>query len=115
MLRHTRLKTIYSSAILHTTADEVELNAFYDQLEESIHKEMSFYEFVVGDFNPGLGDAQEDKFGIGRFGMGDKNENGNRLAALLSAARLFHGNPFFQKKNIVGGHGCLETVQLMLN
>ncbi|KAE9412721.1 hypothetical protein Angca_010143, partial [Angiostrongylus cantonensis] len=26
------------------------------------------------------------------------NENGNRFAGLLSAARLFHGNSFFQKK-----------------
>ncbi|KAE9412712.1 hypothetical protein Angca_003795, partial [Angiostrongylus cantonensis] len=26
------------------------------------------------------------------------NENGNRLAGLLSAARLFHGNSFFKKK-----------------
>ncbi|XGW33511.1 hypothetical protein V3C99_017713, partial [Haemonchus contortus] len=25
--------------------------AFYDQLEEIIHNEKSFYKFVVGDFN----------------------------------------------------------------
>ncbi|XGW34402.1 hypothetical protein V3C99_018346 [Haemonchus contortus] len=27
-----------------------------------------------------------------------RNENGNRLAGLLSAVRLFHGNSFFQKE-----------------
>uniref|UniRef100_A0A7I4Y8T5 Reverse transcriptase domain-containing protein n=1 Tax=Haemonchus contortus TaxID=6289 RepID=A0A7I4Y8T5_HAECO len=99
-LRHTHMKTIsivncYSP---HSTADEEELDAFYDQLEEIIHNEKSFYKFVVGDFNARLGEAREEEFRIGRFGMGDRNENGNRLAGLLSAARLFHGNSFFQKK-----------------
>ncbi|XGW11810.1 hypothetical protein V3C99_012907 [Haemonchus contortus] len=99
-LRHTHMKTIsivncYSP---HSTADEEELDAFYDQLEENIHNEKSFYKFIVGDFNARLGGAREEEFRIGKFGMGDRNENGNRLAGLLSAARLFHGNSFSQKK-----------------
>ncbi|KAK6734703.1 hypothetical protein RB195_018102 [Necator americanus] len=39
------------------------------------------------------------EYRIGRFGVGDRNENGNRLAGLLSAARLFHGNSVFMKKD----------------
>ena len=52
-LRPPRQKTIsiincYSPT---SAADERELDAFYEELEEAIHNEISFYKFVVGDFN----------------------------------------------------------------
>ncbi|KAK6760861.1 hypothetical protein RB195_022072 [Necator americanus] len=81
-----------------SAADDSELDAFYEELEEVVHNEKSFYKFVVGDFNAKLGKATEGEYRIGRFGLGDRNENGNRLAGLLSAARLFHGNSLFMKK-----------------
>ncbi|KAK6760200.1 hypothetical protein RB195_021624 [Necator americanus] len=80
-------------------ADDSELDAFYEELEEVVHNEKSFYKFVVGDFNAKLGKATEEEYRTGRFGLGDRNENGNRLAGLLSAARLFHGNSLFMKKD----------------
>ncbi|KAK6740393.1 hypothetical protein RB195_008697 [Necator americanus] len=43
--------------------------------------------------------ATEEEYRIGRFGLGDRNENGNRLARLLFATRLFYGNSLFMKKN----------------
>ncbi|KAK6741073.1 hypothetical protein RB195_009121 [Necator americanus] len=82
-----------------STADDSELDAFYEELEEVVRNEKSFYKFVVGDFNAKLGKATEEEYRIGRFGLGDRNENGNRLAGLLSAARLFHGNSLFMKKD----------------
>ncbi|KAK6735574.1 hypothetical protein RB195_018657 [Necator americanus] len=80
-------------------ADESELDAFYEELEEVIRNEKSFYKFVVGDFNAKLGEAAEEEYRIGRFGLWGRNENGNRLAGLLSAAHLFHGNSLFMKKD----------------
>ncbi|KAK6759223.1 hypothetical protein RB195_021076 [Necator americanus] len=82
-----------------SAADEPELHAFYEELEEVVRNEKSFYKFVVGDFNAKLGKATEEEYRIGRFGLGDRNENGNRLAWLLSAARLFHGNSLLMKKD----------------
>ncbi|KAK6732480.1 hypothetical protein RB195_016703 [Necator americanus] len=82
-----------------SAADESELDAFYEELEEVVSNEESFYKFVVGDFNAKLGKTTEEEYRIGRFGPGDWNENGNRLAGLLSAARLFHGNSLFMKKD----------------
>ncbi|KAK6762046.1 hypothetical protein RB195_022948 [Necator americanus] len=66
-----------------SAADDSELDAFYEELEEVVHNEKSFYKFVVGDFNAKLGKATEEEYRIGRFGLGDRNENGNRLAGLL--------------------------------
>ncbi|KHJ99259.1 hypothetical protein OESDEN_00748 [Oesophagostomum dentatum] len=45
-----------------------------------------------------MGTAAEAESRIGRFALGLRNENGNRLIGLLSAARLFHGNSIFMKK-----------------
>ncbi|KAK6742879.1 hypothetical protein RB195_010255 [Necator americanus] len=81
-----------------SATDESELDAFYEELEEVVRNEKS-YKFVVGDFNAKVGKATEEEYRIGRFGLGDRNENGNRLAGLLSAARLFHGNSLFMKKD----------------
>ncbi|KHJ92941.1 hypothetical protein OESDEN_07156 [Oesophagostomum dentatum] len=45
-----------------------------------------------------MGTGAEAEERIGRFGLGIRNENGNRLAGLLSPAQLFHGISFFMKK-----------------
>ncbi|KAK6761408.1 hypothetical protein RB195_022464 [Necator americanus] len=63
-----------------SAADESELDAFYEGLQEVIRN--SFYTFVVGDFNAKLGKVTAEEHKIGRFGLGDRNENGNRLAGL---------------------------------
>ncbi|KAE9417140.1 hypothetical protein Angca_008153, partial [Angiostrongylus cantonensis] len=78
--------------------DEYEINAFYYQLEEVIRNDKAYHKFVFGDFNARIGKHNESEYRIGNYGLGGTNENGNRLARLLSAARLFHGNSFFQKK-----------------
>ncbi|KAK6737882.1 hypothetical protein RB195_020156 [Necator americanus] len=92
-LRPLRQKSIsIMNCYSPTSAADSELDAFYEELEEVVGNEKSFYKFVVGDFNAKQGKATEEEYRIGRFELGDRNENGNRLAGLLSAARLFHGN-----------------------
>ena len=99
-LRPPRQKTISIMNCYSPTsaADELEVNAFYEGLEDVIHNEKSFYKFVVGDFNARIGIAVEAEHRIGRSGMGLRNDNGNRLD-VLSAARLFHGIFLFMKKD----------------
>ncbi|KAK6762017.1 hypothetical protein RB195_022927 [Necator americanus] len=77
-----------------SAADDSKLDAFYEKLEEVIRNEMSPYKFVVGYFN-----ATEEEYRIGRFGLEDRNENGNRLAELLPTARLFPGKCLFIEKD----------------
>ncbi|KAK6761292.1 hypothetical protein RB195_022378 [Necator americanus] len=100
-LRPLRQKSISTINCYSPTsaADESELDAFYEELEEVVRNEKSFYKFVVGDFNAKLGKATEEERRIRRLGQGDWNENGNFLAGLLSATRLFHGNSLFMKKD----------------
>ncbi|KAK6760622.1 hypothetical protein RB195_021908 [Necator americanus] len=49
-----------------SAADKSDLDAFYEELEEVVRNEKSFYKFVVGDFNAKLGKATEEEYSIGR-------------------------------------------------
>ncbi|VDM57626.1 unnamed protein product [Angiostrongylus costaricensis] len=97
-LSHHKKITIINCYSLTDAADEYELNAFYYQLEEVIRDNEGYHKFVVGDFNARIGKTNESEYRSVNLGIGERNENGNRLSGLLSAARLFHGNSFFQKK-----------------
>ncbi|KAK6761202.1 hypothetical protein RB195_022313 [Necator americanus] len=61
------------------------MNALYEELEEVIRNEKSFYKFFVGVFDAKLGKVTAEEHRIGGFGLGDRDENGTRLAGLLSA------------------------------
>ncbi|KHJ96340.1 hypothetical protein OESDEN_03705 [Oesophagostomum dentatum] len=52
--------------------------------------------FVLGDFNAIIGENGSGK--IGRFGLGVRIENGDRLEELLWSTGLVHGNSQFRKK-----------------
>ncbi|KAK6760920.1 hypothetical protein RB195_022114 [Necator americanus] len=114
-LRPLRQKSLSIMSCYSSTsaAEEFELDAFYEELEDVIRNEKSLYKFVIGDFNVKLGKATEEEYRIGRFGLGDRNENGNRLAWLLSSDRLFHGNSPLMKKIMVDGHGNRPMARLM--
>ncbi|VDM81140.1 unnamed protein product [Strongylus vulgaris] len=85
----------YSST---SAANDSNFDAFYEDLEEVIRKEKSFYKFVVAVFNTKIGISELGEHRIGKFGLGLRSENANRLVGLLSASRLFHGNSIFTKK-----------------
>ncbi|KAK6733203.1 hypothetical protein RB195_017142 [Necator americanus] len=97
-LRHKPISIINRNSPT-SAADKSVLDALNEDLEEVIRNEKYFYKFVVADFNAKLGKATEEEYRIRRFGLRDRNENGNRLSGLLSAARLFHGNSLFMKKD----------------
>ncbi|VDM51988.1 unnamed protein product [Angiostrongylus costaricensis] len=78
--------------------DEYGLDVFHYQLEGLIRNDKKYHKFLFEAFNARTGKANDSEYKIGNFGLGEGTENGNRLAGLLSAARLFHRNLFFQRK-----------------
>ncbi|VDM59581.1 unnamed protein product [Angiostrongylus costaricensis] len=87
-LSHHKKITIINCYSPTDAADEYELNALYYQLEEVICNDKAYHKFVVGDFNARIGKANESQYGVGNFGLGEGNENENRLAELLFSAHL---------------------------
>uniref|UniRef100_A0A0K0CYY4 Endo/exonuclease/phosphatase domain-containing protein n=1 Tax=Angiostrongylus cantonensis TaxID=6313 RepID=A0A0K0CYY4_ANGCA len=97
-LSHHKKITIINCYSPTDAADEYEINAFCYQLEEVIRNDKAYHKFVVRAFNARIGKDNESEYRIGNYGLEERNENGNRLPGLLSAARLFHGDSFFKKK-----------------
>ncbi|VDM76272.1 unnamed protein product [Strongylus vulgaris] len=94
LLRPLHQKTITIFTVFSTSAaDDSELEAFHEDLEQVIRKGKFFYIFVMGDFNAKIEMSEEGERRIGRFGLGLRNKNGNRLVELLTAARLFMATP----------------------
>lgn len=79
-----------------SAADETERESFYQELEALLKKEKSFYKFVLGDFNAVIGEGGCGR--VGKHGLGNRNDNGDRLEELLWSAKLTHGNSKFEKK-----------------
>ncbi|VDM77586.1 unnamed protein product [Strongylus vulgaris] len=88
-------RTVSNNADLYAHLEAVgRINYHVIALQETKSRKT---DFVAGDFNAKIGMSEEGEHRIGRSGSRLRNENGNRLG-LLSAARLFHGNSIFMKK-----------------
>ena len=81
-----------------TTADEEEIDKLYETIDRAIDKRC-IENIIMGDFNAKIGRKQQWEKGkcTGRFGIGGKNERGERLINFAEEKRLFIANTFFEK------------------
>ena len=100
LLRLDSNKTIKIVQVYAPTSasDDDEVEEFYQDLESTLTI-ISTYTVVMGDFNAKLGRGRKpgEKF-IGGFGIGVRNERGDRLATMAETNRLYIGNTWFRKK-----------------
>lgn len=90
------LKVISCYAPTFSASDD-EIEKFYDEISEAL-QERTTYTFVCGDFNAKLGKGlPEEKF-IGPFGLGKRNERGEKLAEFVERERLYVMNSFYKKR-----------------
>jgi hypothetical protein len=79
-----------------------EKEAFYGLLETTLHQiRQSDIKIMMGDFNAKIGD---DNLGVkhvmGRYGLGNRNENGERLIDLCVHYEMIIGGSLFPHKDI---------------
>ena len=81
---------------------EVEKDIFYDKLQELVDETPSHdVLLIMGDLNAKVGSKNEGKEStMGKQGMGEINDNGERLTALCQENRLVIGGTIFEHKNI---------------
>ena len=65
------------------------------------HKKSRDRLIIIGDFNAKVGDREEKKI-IGKFGLGDRNDNGERLVELCQRQNLIISDTWFEQKE--SGH-----------
>ena len=83
-------------------AEDQEKDTFYDELQASVH-ETPFHDvlLIMGDLNAKVGvDNQGKESTMGRQGLGDANDNGDRLITFCQENRLVIGGTIFEHKNI---------------
>ena len=81
-----------------STADEEEIDKLYETIDRAIDKRC-IENIIMGDFNAKIGRKQQWEKGkcTGGFGIGEKNERGERLINFAEEKRLFIANTFFEK------------------
>ncbi|KAK3757609.1 hypothetical protein RRG08_000125 [Elysia crispata] len=89
-----------------TDYDDEEAEKFYEDLENAIEKKCA-NTVIMGDFNAKIGvkDEDEENEWIGPFGIGTRNERGEKLIDFCTANRLFVTNSFFNNQDQDIGHG----------
>ncbi len=81
------------------SAEEGDIDAFYNQLQETYTKERELYTLVMGDFNAKIGNDSTFKRCIGEHTVGITNANGRRLINFAEANNLKAVSTFFKKKH----------------
>ena len=80
-----------------SASDDEEVEDFYRELDEA-EQERSTYTVIMGDFNAKLGRGRPTETFIGKYGSKERNERGERLAAMAEAKGYYVGNSWFRKK-----------------
>ena len=76
-------------------ANENELESFYTDVQEAFNIAKNHeVNIVMGDLNAKIGKGKEDSL-IGQFGLGDRNERGDRFAQFCLENRMVITNTFF--------------------
>ena len=80
-----------------SAASEDEIESFYSRLEESLHQmHKRDIVYVMGDFNAKIG-AQKDLNITGGFGLGERNDAGDRLFQFCIENQLRIANTWFEQ------------------
>ena len=99
--RHMKLTILQCYAPTNEATDE-EKDCFYEQLQ-AVKERIPKHDIciIMGDFNAKVGqDNINDERTMGRYGMGQRNENGQKLVDFCSENGMVITGTLFQHKNI---------------
>ena len=97
-----------------SNAEEAEAERFYEDLQDLLEltpkKDVLF---IIGDWNAKVG-SQETPVVTGKFGLGIRNEAGQRLIKFCQKNALVIANTLFQQKEKTHGHHQMVTTKIRL-
>lgn len=100
-----QLNNRYSMKIVQvympTTAHpDEEIEEIYEEIEELLDSCKTHYTMVIGDFNATIGSQREgESHVLGKYGVGHRNERGDRLIEFATSRNLHIANTKFHKKS----------------
>ena len=89
--------TVMQAYAPRTNAEEVEVEWFYEDIQDLLElKPKKCVLFIIGDWNAKVG-SQETPGVTGKFGLGIRNEAGQRLIEFCQENALVIANTLFQQ------------------
>ena len=80
-----------------TDHEDDEIEDMYEQIESIIDKQKGNLNLVVmGDFNASVGEGIDEKV-VGKYGLGERNERGQRFVEFCKKNKLVITNTWFQQ------------------
>ncbi|EFN65839.1 Craniofacial development protein 2, partial [Camponotus floridanus] len=81
-----------------STAQDEDIERFYEDLIEARSTEKAHFTIMMGDFNAKIGRQTMADTNIGMFGLGTRNNRGQTLIDFLGREGMYCMNTFFQEK-----------------
>lgn len=75
--------------------DDEDIERMYESVEKALENEENCCKIVMGDWNAVVGEGREGAE-VGNFGLGKRNERGERLIEFCKENKLIVANTFFQ-------------------
>ncbi|KAI5706767.1 hypothetical protein M8J75_011119 [Diaphorina citri] len=93
-----KIQIVQAYAPTSTYSDE-DVETFYEELKEMYEKGADcHFKLVMGDFNAKIGKHKDGDAVVGKFGVGERNDRGQRLIQFSEETRLKIMNTFFKKQ-----------------
>jgi hypothetical protein len=81
-----------------TTHEEEEVDSIYEMIEEKLENiKGNDYAIVMGDWNASVGEGGLEKY-VGKYGLGKRNERGEKLVEFCKRQELLITNTWFQQE-----------------
>ena len=99
---------------LASNTEEGEVEWFYEKLQDLLElTPQKDVLFIIGDWNAKVG-SQETLGITGKFGLGVRNESGQRLIEFCQKNALVIANPLFQQHKRRHGHHQMVNTEIRL-
>ena len=97
-----RLETNVKTTVIQVYAptensSEEEIETFYEDLDRTITKYKDKRVYIMGDFNSKIGIRMKEEELLGPYGIGKRNDRGERLVQFAEENNLFILNSFYKK------------------
>ena len=81
-----------------TDHEDEEIERMYEQLDEIVYKQKGTdYVVIMGDMNAVVGEGR-DEMEVGKFGLGKRNDRGERLVEFCKGNKLMITNTWFEQE-----------------
>ena len=80
-----------------SASEDREIEEFYQCLDRALTTR-STYTVLMGDFNAKVGRKKDGERFVGKYGIGERNERGERLVAWAESMEMFIANTWYKKK-----------------